>query len=95
MKRLAFAVAFALLLWWLYPLEGIWWPGQMVRASVDGQPVPQERIAELYWELQASRWAGEFSKCLGWVELELRDGSHKQMRLSQAVALEKWTNECP
>lgn len=39
MKRLAVVVAFALVVCWLYPLEGIWWPGQILRASVDGRPL--------------------------------------------------------
>ncbi|MGE5675297.1 MAG: hypothetical protein ACM3XM_15715 [Mycobacterium leprae] len=96
MKRLTIAVAALLLLAALIlPFEGIWVPGQIVSAAVDGQTVPRERMAELYWDLQRSRMGGAPSKCLGWVDLELANGVHKRARLSQAIALHHWTADCP
>lgn len=78
-----------------YPYQGIWAPAQIRRASVDGQIVPRERIPELYWDLQASRLSDPPSKCLGWVELELKNGAQKHGRLSSSIALRRWSPDCP
>lgn len=79
----------------VYPYQGIWYSGQIVSASVDGQAVPRERIAELYWDLQRSRLADAYSKCVGWVDLELRSGAHRQGRLRPDIALERWVVDFP
>lgn len=95
MKRLALTAAVLLAVAALvYPFEGIWFPGQIVSASVDGHPVPDDRVAALYWDLQRSRISDAPSKCIGWVDLQLRRGKHKQARLSQAIALERWATDC-
>jgi len=97
MKRLSYVAAIAaiigLAVGLIYPYEGVWLPAQIQSASVDGQSVPRDRIAELYWDLQKSRFADAPSKRLGWVELQLTNGSHKQVRLSESIAVSKWSSD--